>query len=205
MIRKIALTVAAAALTMGGVVAFAGPAGAGAKVPLGDAHGTLNCSGITAKVKFNPPLANNNTVPSETTIKSKISGPCSGSLNGAPGAAVTKAKGTGFIHGNSPGTCSGLTQDGTAPVVLHTIWKASGATMNPSDTTFDGVGSEGVGFKLPKTGGSVTASSGSYNGQSVEIHAQADLPDLTKCNPGPNGKTKGIKKLTIHSGTIAIS
>jgi hypothetical protein len=61
MIRKITLTVAAAALTMGGVVAFAGPAGAGAKVPLGDAHGPLNCSGITAKVKFNPPLANNNS------------------------------------------------------------------------------------------------------------------------------------------------
>ncbi len=128
MIRKITLTVAAAALTMGGVVAFAGPAGAGAKVPLGDAHGTLHCSGITAKVKFNPPLSNSNTVPSLTTIKGKVSGPCTSTLNGAPGAAITKAKNTGSIQGNTPGTCSGLTPDGTAAVHLPTAWEASEQT-----------------------------------------------------------------------------
>ncbi len=205
MIRKITLTVAAAALTMGGVVAFAGPAGAGAKVPLGDAHGTLHCSGITAKVKFNPPLSNSNTVPSLTTIKGKVSGPCTSSLNGAPGAAITKAKNTGSIQGNTPGTCSGLTQDGTADVHLHTTWKASGATLNVSDSTFNGVGAEGVGFRLPKANGGTVTGTGSFSGEAVEIHAQAALPNLADCNPGPNGKTKGIKKLAITSGTVDIS
>ena len=194
-----------AALALGSIAAFAGPAGAASKVPLGNAHGTLHCSGITAKVKFNPPLANNNTQPSNTSIKSKIGGPCSGSLTGAPGAAITKAKGTGTIIGNSPGTCSGLTSDGTAPVNLHTVWKASGATLNVTDSTFNGVGAEGVGFRLPKaTGGTVTGT-GSFSGEPVEIHAQAALPNLADCNPGANGKTKGIKKLTITSGTIDIT
>ena len=205
MIRKMTLTVAAAALAMGGIAAFAGPAGAAAKVPLGNAHGTVHCSGITAKVKFVPPLKNSNTQPSNTFIKSKISGPCTSTLTGAPGAAITKAKSTGTIIGNSPGTCSGLTSNGTATVNLHTVWKASGATLNASDSAFNGVGAEGVGFRLPKTPGGTVTGTGSFSGQPVEIHAQAALPNLADCNPGPNGKTKGIKKLTITSGTIAIT
>ena len=204
MLRKVGMAAGVAALALGSVAAFAGPAGAAAKVPLGNAHGTLHCTSLTAKVKFTPPLSNANTQPSVTDIKGKV-GSCTGTLTGAPGAAVSKAKTTGQIVGNSPGTCSGLTSDGTAPVKIHTVWKATGATMNATDTTWNGVGAEGVGFKLPKTGGT-SSSTGSYSGESAVIHAQAALPNLADCNPGPNGKpAKGIKKLTITGGTLDIS
>jgi hypothetical protein len=208
MIRKIGMAASAAAMVLGGVAVVASPAFAGGKTPLGNAHGTVHCA-ITAKVKINPPLTNANTLPSTTTAKLKTVS-CSSS-GGTILGAIAKGKGSVLSVGTSPGTCTGLLTPGTTPFSSTINWKGNGVTLNPSTITFANVGPSGIGFNLPATGaaGAATTSiSGSFSGEKAWAHANLSaVPDLASCLPGPppkNKPAKGIKKLTISSGTLDI-
>jgi hypothetical protein len=211
MIRKTMLTVAAAALAFGGFAAVAGSAGA-AKAALGNAttSGVISCT-ITGKVKFKPALSNINTQPTTTTAKTK-SGTCTGNANGL--YPITKAKGLTTSTGTEPGTCSGLTEEGTTPFTSNISWKASGASLNASAVTFQNVGPSGAGFDLPAAGESgknTTVITGSFAGEPGWAHADIDIGPVATalttpggCNPNEKGKAKGIKKLTITGGHIDI-
>jgi hypothetical protein len=212
MIRKMALTAAAASLALAGLVATAGPAAAG-KVALGNAttSGVISCS-ITGKVKFSPALSNINTQPSTTTAKTKSTA-CTGTPTGGPGPII-KAKGLVTSVGTEPGTCSGLTEEGDTPFSAVITWKSTGATLNSSNVTFQNVGPSGLGFNLPsngEAGKNTSVVTGSFAGEGAWAHADIDsgpvIDALTQpggCDPNEKGKAKGIKKLTITGGHIDI-
>jgi hypothetical protein len=206
MIRRIALGAAAAALAFGGVAVAATGADA-AKPPPFAADGTVNCN-ITGKVKISPALTNNNPLPSTTTAK--IKGTCSGTT-GNPAVTPSKLKATVSSTGNEPGTCAGLVQSGDSPFGAELAWKASGGSIFPSSVVFPGLEpiiANPPGFAL--NDGDIEAGD-SYAGNNVaDANAFLDAaPDFSLCadTVKPNGKikaAKGIKKLTIASGSISI-
>lgn len=197
--RRFALGASTLALAMGGLAVIATPAGA-AKIPVGNANGHASCA-ITGKVKFSPALSSTNTLPVTTTAK--IKGTCTGDTQNALVEPV-KMKAAVISTGGNP-TCAGLTTPGTADFVADVTWKATGGTMNPSHVVFPGLAPSGLSFNL---GNGTTT--GSYAGTAnATATANIALPDLTRCGPTVVGtKTKppkGLKKLTITSGTINIS
>jgi hypothetical protein len=188
----------AVGVAFGGIAMVAGPASAGK--PTITATGNVSCSGLNGKVKINPPLTNANTQPS--TITAKIKATCTGSTE--TGVTPSAAKGSVLSVGTSPGTCSGLTQPGTTPFGVDLKWKGTGGKINPSHVTFPNVTPAGIGFDLNNGD-----TSGSYAGNdNADAHANIDIPDFAACDPGPppkNKPAKGIKKLTITSGTLTIT
>jgi hypothetical protein len=211
MLKKLGMTAAAAALTLGTVAALGTPAFAGGKVALGDASGTVHCT-ITGKVKINPPLTNANTVPSTTTAKTK-SVTCTSSGGTIGAHPITKSKGAVTSVGTSPGTCSGLTGVGSSPFTVVVQWKATGASLNNSNITYSNEGPSGIGFNLPSGGATGTSPNGndgssitgSFTGEHSWSHADVVLPDFSLCNPNGSKPAKGIKKLTVTSGTLDIA
>jgi hypothetical protein len=216
MLRKIGLTAAAVGIGLGGIAALATPAGA-AKPALGNATGNVTCQ-ITAKVKISPPLSNSevapNTTPSTTNAKVKSTsctssgGTIAGHLSGG------KAKGTVTSTGTEPGTCTGLVGPGETPFTSVTKWKGS-ATLNDTSITFPNLEGELSGFDLPAGGeankGDVTIS-GSFANQDAWARANIAPPDVSRCfdtppkKPGkPAKKAKGLKKITVTSGSINIT
>ena len=208
MIRKIAMVATATAVALGGVAIASGSAFA-AK-PTITANGTVSCS-VTGKIKINPPLTNINTAPSLTTAKLK--GTCTGSTTvvqtdkGPVNVTPTASKAALSSQGTGAGTCTGLTdpEGSDAPFVVSIAWKASGGKINPSTLTFAGYTPAGIQFSL--TDGDVT---GSYAGTNVA--SSLATPDigalaaaLATCDPNEKGKVKGVKKITILSGTLTIN
>lgn len=213
MLKKFGMTAAAAALSLGALAAVAAPAGAAAKVPLGNATGTVSCP-IAGKVKISPPLSSLNTLPSTTTAKIKNTAPCTGSGGSIGAHQITKMKSTVTSTGTSAGTCSGVTGVGTTPFTANLSWKPTGATMNPTTITFANNGPSGVGFDLPSTGAlgaNTSVVTGSFQGEGAWAHATADpsvIAAITTpgiCTPDAKGKAKGLKKITIIGGSINIA
>jgi hypothetical protein len=202
MIRRIALAATTAALALGGVAVAAGPAAAAAG-PTITAVGSVNCN-ISGKVKISPALTNANTLPSTTTAK--IKGSCTGTTES--GVTPTSVKSVVTSTGTTPGTCTGLLTPSTAPFTAGNTWKASGGKINPSTVVFPGFAPNGGGFAL--TLGTTT---GSYAGfQNATAQANVDLALIagqiaTGCDPQPPKfkAAKGIKKITILSGTLNIT
>jgi hypothetical protein len=205
MIRKTIVAVTAAGLALGGLVFIASPAGA-AK-PTITATGSATCQ-ITGKLKIAPPLTNTNT--SVNTTTGKLKGTCTGSTE--QGVTPNKVKATLTSTTADPGTCTSLVDPAphTDPFVVHLSWKASGGKINPSNVTFPGYAVEGVNFAL-HNGTSVGSYAGTGTAEAIGIPDVAKLADsLATCNPTvkPNGKVKppkGVKKITIVSGTLTLS
>jgi len=218
MLRRTALAASAAVLVLGGLAVTAGPAFAG-KVALGDATGSVTCN-TTGKVKISPALSDINTQPSTTTAKTKSTS-CTSSGGTIGAHQITGSKGTSTSVGTGPGTCSGLLTPGTSPFTTTIKWKASGATLNPSNITFANNGPSGIGFDLPSNGAAGAATSvitGSFAGETAWAHADADAgpilaaiadvgPTATGkgCGANAKGKAKGIKKVTIIGGHTTIA
>ena len=197
-VRRLAFGASALALAMGGLVAIATPAGA-AKIPVGNAVGHVTCS-ITGKVKFSPALSSVNTLPVLTTAK--IKGTCTGDTQSALVEPI-KMKATVTSPGGMP-TCNALLVPGTADFIVDVTWKASGGTLNPSHIVFPGITPAGLSFNLG-AGNTTGSYAGTMNATAI---ANVAVPDLTKCNPGPppkNKPPKGLKKLTVSSGSISVS
>jgi hypothetical protein len=224
MLKKIAMTATAAALALGGLATFASPSGA-AKINVGNATGSVDCSG-GGKVKIKPGLMNEDgpsvpgytgtprwvVAPALTTAKLKLV--CSGTT-GNSAVSVTSAKVVATSQGTEPGTCSGLTSGSDTDFTATISWKASGGTINPSTITYSGFEPEGLGFRLPETGGTATIT-GSYAGGTSEAHAVlAEVPDFSRCDarvtqkPGKPVKVKspkGLKKLVLSpAGTLSVN
>jgi hypothetical protein len=211
MIRKIGMTAAAVALTLGGVAALASPAGAGKPV-LGNATGNVTCQ-QTGKVKIVPPLSSLNTQPSTITAKTKSSS-CTASGGTIGQYGITKAKGVTTSTGTEPGTCDGVVTAGTTPFTTTVTWKSGGAKLNPSNITFANNGPSGVGFDLPSNGAAganTTIITGSFAGQDAWAHADADPAVITAittpgiCTPNAKGKAKGLKKIGIIGGHLTVT
>ena len=210
MLRRIALAATAAALALGGITVASDTAGA-AKTTI-TATGNVSCS-IAGKVKINPPLTNQNTVPS--TVTGKLKGACTGSTES--GVTPTKVKITLTYTGSGPGTCNGLAEPSVDPFSINLRWKGSGGKINESNAVLKGFVLTGVpnfGFDLPNPNAPSPQSSvtGSYAGSNnAQAHAHIDVPDTSRCDPTtkPNGKVKaakGIKKIPILPGsTFTIS
>ncbi len=239
MLRKLLLGVSAGALALAGLVVVAGPASAGKPI-IGNATGSASCSG-GGKVKINPALKNEDNAennypgyngvprwfvgPSLTTAKLKMV--CTGTT-GIPGVSPVKAKAVATSQGTEPGTCTGLLsgEPSTSSFTVDIKWKAAGGKgMNNTKITYSGFEAEGLGFKLPQTGGTATIT-GSYAGNTSESHAVlAAVPDFSRCEPkikckeDKTGATcnagseklkvkagKGLKKLYLaESGTLTIT
>lgn len=229
MFRKLVVGVSASALALGGLAAVATPAGA-AKINVGNATGSVDCSG-GGKVKIKPGLKNEDNAennypgftgaprwtvgPALTTAKLKLT--CTGST-GNPAVTVKSAKVSATSQGTNPATCSGLLagDPSTQPFTVTIKWKADGGNLNNTTISYSGFQAEGLGFKLPQDGGSATVS-GSYAGNSSEAVAVLSvIPDFSVCDPrikpGKNGKPdkvkapKGLKKLSLGpSGTLSIT
>jgi hypothetical protein len=205
MIRKTIVAVTAAGLALGGLVLVAGPAGA-AK-PTITATGNVTCN-ITGKIKISPPLTNVNT--SVNTTQAKLKGTCTGSTE--QGVTPNKAKGLLTSTTAEPGTCSSFTDatPGTDPFLLDVTWKASGGKINPSNIIFPGYEVEGANFAL-HDGDAAGSYAGTDNVDAVGVPDILKLADaLATCDPTvkPNGKVKapkGIKKITIVSGTLTVT
>jgi hypothetical protein len=111
-------------------------------------------------------------------------------------------------QGTNPGTCSGLLEPGTTPFTVTVKWKGTGGKINPSTIVFPSAGPEGGGFGLHDgdVGGSYAGTDNADAQANVDLGAVAN--DLaTECDPQPpkNKPPKGIKKITIISGTLDIT
>lgn len=229
MFRKLVLGVSASALALGGLAVAAPPAGA-AKIPVGNAVGSVSCTG-GGKVKISPGLKNEDNAannysgyngtprwtvgPALTTAKLKLT--CNGSTQN-PAVRVTSGKVTATSQGTGPATCSSLLagEPSESPFNIIISWKATGGSVNQTRISYSGFQAEGLGFQLPQSGGTATVT-GSYAGNDSEAHAVlSELPDFARCDPkikpGKNGKPdkvkapKGMKKLSLaSSGTLSIT
>lgn len=200
-----------AGLVLGGAVIAPDVAGAAPK-PTITATGNVSCS-ITGKVKIDPPLTNQNTVPSNVT--GKLKGPCTGSTE--TGVTPTKVKIGLTYTGSTAGTCNSLASGSTDPFTVTISWKASGGKINSTSATLKGFQLATVpsfGFDLPNSSAPSPRSTvtGSYAGtNNANAHARIDVPDTSLCDPTtkPNGQqkpAKGIKKIAILDGsTFTIS
>jgi hypothetical protein len=233
------LGITAGALAFAGLAVVAESADA-AKPVIGNATGTANCTG-GGKVKLKPGLRNEdnatnnypgyNGVPrwivGATTTSAKLKLVCTGTT-GIPGVSPAKGKVTATSVGTEPGTCTGLLsgEPSTTPFSVEIKWKANGGKgMNNTFISYSGFEAEGLGFKLPQTGGTATVT-GSYAGNTSEAHAVlAEIPDFSRCEPkikckeDKSGATctasseklkvkggKGLKKLALSdAGTLSIT
>jgi hypothetical protein len=206
MFRRILLAALSAGLVVGAAVAAPEVASAAAK-PTITATGNVSCS-ITGKVKIDPPLTNQNTVPSNIT--GKLKGTCTGTTES--GVSPTGVKIGITYAGTQPGTCNGLATPGNDPFTITATWKASGGKINQTTATLKGFAVSAVpnfGFDIPNPNAPAPRSTvaGSYAGtNNASAHAHIDVPDTSKCDPTttPSGKVKpakGIKKIAILDGS----
>ena len=200
------------------VVAFVGVGAASAKTPkyTGNALGKVTCHGIGGKISLNPPLKNS-TGGSSAKFLLKLSA-CT--VSGLPaGVTETITKGTAKGTATEPGSgCGGLATGNTRPIALTVKWKgtfkdstfSSGKAKFPLSTvTLKGFvaafnGANDAGFEVPnpaaKPGGRVTGSfSGTVNNEST-VYSNTNVNTLgSEC-----GSKKGLKKLTLTSGTVSL-
>jgi hypothetical protein len=234
--RRVFVGISIGALVCAGLAVDTGSAGA-AKPIVGDATGSASCSG-GGKVKLKPGLRNEDNAennypgyngiprwivgPTTTTAKLKLV--CTGTT-GIPGVSPAKAKVEATSVGTEPGTCSGLLsgEPSTTPFNIEIKWKAEGGKdMNNTFISYSGFEAEGLGFRLPQTGGTATVT-GSYAGNTSEAHAVLSvIPDFSVCEPKIKCKNdnpctssseklkvkggKGLKKLFLsEAGTLTIT
>ena len=200
--RRLGVLATTTALALGGLAVTAGDAGAGK--PLVIATGSVQCTGLNGKLKLNPPLTQINTVPSNLTGTLKAT--CTGTTES--GVTPKAGKATITSTGSVPGTCTRLLVPGSNPFTVKISWKASGGKIAATTIVFPNQLPDLGGYGLHD--GDVT---GSYaGGDTADAHVDMDVGALLSaitddCNPKPpkNKPPKGIKKLVIISGTLAIT
>ncbi len=186
MIRKLLLVGAAVALPLG-LVTTVGLATAGAKTPPVVANGTVNCTGISGKISFNPaitlvgPYTNSETA----TLKVKLGSCTPTSTNLPAGSIITGSTGASITTtGSDANSCTGL--ETSHPVTLTVKWKDKNsggvvlAKLAPSTVAFSGydvLTPSNAGFDLPQdSGGTATGTAGGSffstdNGASSQANA----------------------------------
>jgi hypothetical protein len=219
--RKLMMGILALALPTAAVVVVASPATATPKPTFsGNATGTVTCTLPKLKISFSPPLTTANTGLDTITIKGILKD-CS---NAGGNVNITMGK---ILSGtfSSSGGCDGLINGTTSPVQLTIAWKGKSlqggkATIGNSVVSVNGAApafnsATDVGFELPNPGhggsitgsfaGSVTSESYAYSTTSAAT-AGADCSSTTKTTKrGTKTKpAKGIKKLSVKSGTITL-
>jgi hypothetical protein len=218
--RKVFMGVLAVTLPLTSVAFLVSPAGATPKAPFsGNATGTVTCTLPKLKVSFSPPLTSAGTGSDTITIK----GTFKSCTDAGGNVSITSGK---VLSGtfSSTGGCNGLLAGTTSPVNLTISWKGKSlaggkATINNSVVSINGAApafSSGgdVGFELPNPASSSPGSvSGSLAGPVVHhSFAYSTTSAATagdECSPTTSGSgkvkpAKGIKKLSVKSGTITI-
>jgi hypothetical protein len=196
--RKVVVGLAAAIVPVG-MVTVIGSEAASAGSPPVDGTGTVACTGVTALMKFNPPLSLTGTASSESvSLKFTLHGcSVSGTTNVTSANFNGKGKGTITAANNN---CTGLA--GTQPVSgsIPIKWTGKAGTAHLTNTTLTltsitglAAGANGnVGFTI-----SHQATSGSFAGtMSGELDSnEGSSAALTSCQA-----KKGLKLLNIVSG-----
>ncbi len=225
MIRKAFMIAAAAALPLG-MVAIAGASSSGASTPPTVANGTVNCTTVTGKIAFTPPLTTSGNSHTLTAAEAlKVSGCSSTATNLPAGSIITGAASsttTITTSDTSANSCTALAAEASKPQTLTFKWKdknASGVTLAKLATSpvnfsgFDivsGAGGTG-GFDLPQDSGGTASipAGGSFastdNGHSSEGNTFTVLTEsqiLTACGTTKNGVT-GIAKLKLGGAGTA--
>ncbi len=212
MIRKLLMLGAAVALPLGLVTTFGFPS-AGASTPPVVAAGTVNCTTLSGKIAFSPPLTTSGGSSTETaTVGVKLSG-CTPSVTSDLGTGfIITGKATATISTNKPNAnaCSSL---GSSQPQTQTVkWKdknASGVTLAklaPTVVTFSGfdvvAGAGGTaGFDLPQDSGGTAsiASGGSFAGtdHGATSDANAFTVDTEAQIASLCGSSTGVAKLKL--------
>jgi hypothetical protein len=183
-LRKILLGVAAIGLPMGLLAIAIQPAVASAASPQKVGTGTYNCSDITGSLKFNPPLTLAGGATSEAVTVSTTSSGCTG---GKPKVTTSSSTATFTTDSNS---CSSLQTGQSFSTMIN-------YTNGASPSTFAGSSSSNTGPPISFTvTGTVTGSYPSTSASTTVVIQQSESAIINKC-----GSTKGLKKLTIKSGT----
>jgi len=191
--KKLVLATGALLLPLGLVVGIGGVASAArTNQPFGT--GLENCTSITGTVTFSPPLGTTGTAPETTTVNATASG-CSG---GSPSLASVVS--TATITG-SKNNCSGLATASTPSLAGN--WQPAGS-VQPSLTS----GGAETFQTTPHLGFTITGATttGSYPGSSFNNVAQTTETSKAFSKACKKGKKptykKGVKSLTINSGTV---
>jgi hypothetical protein len=216
-VRRAALAAAALALPLA-VVGFVGVGSASAGSPkyTGPALGKVTCHTVTGKVSLSPPLK---TSSGGTAAKFVIK-MANCTVSGLPaGTHETITKGQAKGTASEPGTgCNGLANGSTRAIPLTVKWKGTftnaqfpgtKAKFPVSNVSLKGFvaafnSAQDAGFEVPNpstmpNGGSVTGSfPGTITDEST-IYSNTNVSTL-----GSECGAKGIKKLTIVSGTVTL-
>jgi hypothetical protein len=183
-LRKMLLGVAAIALPLGVLAVAIQPTMASAASPKTVGTGTYNCKDITGTLKFNPPLTLAGGASSETVTVTTSSTSCKG---GTPKVKTSASSATFTTDSNA---CSSLS---TGQSFSTAITYTNGA----SSSTFAGTSSSSTGPPVSFTvTGTVTGSYPSSTASTTVNLQQTETQIINKCQ-----STKGLKKLTIASGT----
>ena len=220
--RKLMMGVLTLALPAATIALVTSPASAKTKpVPFsGNATGSVKCSGPKLAISFSPALTTANTGADTISVKGVLKNCVTSGSN----VTVKLGKITGSFQ--SSGGCAGLINGTSAQVTLDVQWKGgktiaggkatlsdSKLAINGAAPAFDNAGD--VGFELPNPGlgGSIT---GSFGGTSThESFAYSNTSALAAnalCTPTSKTTSKGIKtkpakgikKLSVKTGTIII-
>ena len=226
--RKLLIGAGAIFLPLGLTTLLEGTAGA-TPPNIGAANGTINCTAVTAKVKFTPPIESTGDTNFATASITGSLKTCktTGNTNLPAGSHITgsvTAKITTTTSDNSANSCGGLVTTGSSPKTLKVKWvdkNSSGvviATLNPTTVTFSGYdavfnpptdgSSSFPGFDLPQdSGGSSSLAAGSSfpgsdGGTSSEANAFSNLTVAQISSACGNASTDGLASLTLaHAGS----
>lgn len=184
-IRNVLLGVAALAIPLGALTVALAPSVAGATT-LKTGTGTYNCTNVTGKIKFNPPLTLSAGTGTETV---KITTASSGCTGGKP--KVTTTTGSATVTTDSQ-NCSSLSTGLPAIAFALAYPGAAPSTYNASSSS----STSGSGVITFTTSGTVTGSYPSSSATSSATIKQNESAIIASCS-----STAGLKKLTIEDGT----
>lgn len=200
-------TVATAAMV--GLAGFASSNPAGAGSALRDAKGSVTCTGISGKIKFDPPLTlsgGSSVTKAVAKVKATLTG-CTSSKGDSPSIGMVTTKIVTKNPNGKANACTGL--ETPRPVSLTIQWTNPKAVA-PSTVSFSSyaIGSNSAGdegFVLPGSGGTVSIT-GSYKGKNggasstAAVYSNKTASSLASACTSPNGL--GKLKLTGGSATL---
>jgi hypothetical protein len=212
--KKVLLSVVALAMPLALVsVGTSGAAFAGTKPPpfTGNATGTVHCT-PDLSIKFAAPLTFASTAPDAVALKGSLKD-CVTSA----GSNVKDLKGKVTGGFTVTGGCGGIASGTEATVNLTVAWKGKSAaggkaTISNTAITLHGASSvinssNDVGFELPNLNtptGSVTGSFAGPVSESTTYTTTTESEVGSLCLPSGSKPAKGIKKLSVKTGTVNV-
>lgn len=198
--KKLILGAAAIVLPLGSVAGIAGAA----QLPFIDgSNATISCTNVTGKIKFSPAITTNGGSPLSSSVKLKISG-CT--TAGISGPIVKSGLATGTLH-TASNSFSGLNGTIASTGTIYIVWKTKGNKLinswsSVSVNAITAGTDANVTFDIKKGDSSVTGSfTGGDDGANSEI---TSVEDTVSSLIGPLSGKKGIKSLTVQSGSLAL-